>query len=824
MLSTSVRTPPCLRLRLALVPLIVVLGSLWLPSARAVEVLPPLPTGTDVSLVTRNGSSLKGSVHSLGPDGVTLAVPPLGPTEIGYEHIVSWKVLSERFYHLSKGGVILGALSCTNDDLTVLTPAGPVDISSDIIVGNWAKNELKDLTARVTTKDGSVICGDLRAFDDESVTIKTPFAGDMVVPHSDIESWETDGEQLYALQSGARARGKLAYSNGRIEVVSEEETVNVSRDPIEVTWQGREEQLNQLMNIQPPPPEPEPEVVAVVEHSRAHAKAVIDHLLTGQPYEVVPPPPPPFPFPREGTPKHEIAGIVLEGDKEVVDKLRSSVPCWDKTQLAFKGSPVSDEEIAALRQRLLEAGQQRGYVFFHVQHDPKTLPDGILTYRVKASTVGQVQVAGNRHYSDKQITKHLDVEAGDSFNYTDFRENVKAYSAKPDVRMDVTLEPKRIAPDHHDVDMVIDVDDKFPLHGSIEYTHGAREAGSDRRVRTTIEHLNVTKADDQASVQWVTDPANLDDINAVSASYRRPIDKDTAVTVYGGWSEADLNDVLPELDVQGKGHFTGLLLSRALKTTPRYRIDGSVGFLHQSVENALDLANVTYESQTVRLSLPTVSLSYADRAFDRLRGRNVASLSLVANFAGSLGSSDEDALRRNMPEADGNFLITKAEFARLQQLADTRWSVFGRLRGQYTDATLVPALQKAVGGADELRGYVTREITADSGVSGTLELRTPLLQDFIPGMKYDPGFREEEPRHWSWHQLQLLTFFDFAYMARNDPMPGQQRNEWLRSTGLGMRLALSPYSAVKFDYGVPLKKTDDSERAGRGYLSLQLHF
>jgi hemolysin activation/secretion protein len=535
------------------------------------------------------------------------------------------------------------------------------------------------------------------------------------------------------------------------------------------------------------------------------------------------PPAPEMPFLRLGTPRHNVQIIFVQGAPTVVRDVLRRVDDWANVQLAFQAGPVSDEEIEALRQILVQAGREAGYVLAEVDHVTGDFPQEILTYNVRTGGIGDVQVSGNRHYSEKQIVRNLGLEKGTPFNYTTFREDVKTYSVNSDVKVDVTLDPKTRA-GQHEVDVAVKVQDKLPIHGSVEFAHEASGAGSDQRVRTTIEHLNVTKADDQLSAQWTTDPGNIDEINAVSASYRRPIGSKNAVNVYGGWSEADLNDVLPELDIHGTGHFVGIQATRALRKTPRYRIDGAVGVLHQSLENALDLANIIYDEQNVRLTLPGVSLSYADRAFDRLGGRNVASLSLLGNAAGALGSSDEEELRRNMPNADGDFLIAKAEFARLQKLFDTRSSLFCRLNGQFTDATLVPALQKAVGGADELRGYLNREFSADSGLSGTVELRTPLLQDFIPGLAHTPEFRNALPRHWSWHQLQLLSFFDFAYLSRNDGVIGLDSTEAFASAGLGLRLALSPYSALKLDYGMPLNETDASPGSGRGYLSLQLHF
>jgi hemolysin activation/secretion protein len=198
-------------------------------------------------------------------------------------------------------------------------------------------------------------------------------------------------------------------------------------------------------------------------------------------------------------------------------------------------------------------------------------------------------------------------------------------------------------------------------------------------------------------------------------------------------------------------------------------------------------------------------------------------LSLLWNSANHFGASDEDDFRRQQANADGNINITKFRVARFQRLGKGL-TLFGKIDSQYTNSTLVPALQKTLGGADSVRGYREREFGGDSGFTGTLELRSPLFNNFLPGLKLSEDALEADPDNIKTHRLQAIGFFDFGHVHRNDPVPGLNDDETASSVGLGLRFSLSRYSQMKFDYGFPLDETEDSDSSGRGHLSLSLQF
>ena len=90
-------------------------------------------------------------------------------------------------------------------------------------------------------------------------------------------------------------------------------------------------------------------------------------------------------------------------------------------------------------------------------------------------------------------------------------------------------------------------------------------------------------------------------------------------------------------------------------------------------------------------------------------------------------------IQRQTAEAD--YWVERLQLARIQPLSfrepdpeqqAKQWILFGKLDGQLASGALVPAEAKAVGGLDNVRGYKEREVLGDNGISGTLEVRSPI--------------------------------------------------------------------------------------------------
>ncbi|NOY80189.1 MAG: BamA/TamA family outer membrane protein [Kiritimatiellaeota bacterium] len=514
---------------------------------------------------------------------------------------------------------------------------------------------------------------------------------------------------------------------------------------------------------------------------------------------------------------------MLSGDKDIVEKLK----VWKDWSDYLPFNPVTIREINEFHGKLVKALQEEGYVFAKVTFPTRIWAMGIFLAKVDCGPLGTIIVKGNRHYSAKQIIRALQRREGDRFNYARVHGDLFDLNTKPDITVNTKLKPV-IQDGRRVINAELDVKDNLPIHAAFEASNTGTKQTNDWRFRTTLQHLNLTKHDDVLSLDWLTSP-DWNDINAYSGSYFLPVNDRYSLNIYGGYSKSNITDVMPQLDVRGKGTFFGGQITRTFWDTPTARWQASAGWIFQHTETHHDVPGLTLSQRRVDVSMPSLTLGYASRTFDGLGGRNFFSNSIMANFAGTFGSSEADVFNaQGAGNAGGNFVIDRFQIARLQHFfrgeeAPGKWSLFLKLEGQLASDTLIPELRKSVGGLNSVRGYIEDDMSGDQAVVATLELRTPLFHNFIPGLKKSAKYLAENPDAWQRHRFQFLLFTDFGYVDMKNPLPGEQDTDTLLGVGAGLRLGLTKYSQMSLDIGYPLEKTEESDNP-RAHLSLQLQF
>ena len=233
--------------------------------------------------------------------------------------------------------------------------------------------------------------------------------------------------------------------------------------------------------------------------------------------------------------------------------------------------------------------------------------------------------------------------------------------------------------------------------------------------------------------------------------------------------------------------------------------------------------------------MPYLTLGYSSQAYDRYNGRNFATLTFTGNRADKWGASKEETFTEESWSADGTFFQARFAAARVQRLFEGedhpgRWTLFARTQAVYSDDTLPNSCREYLGGYDTIRGYNESELPGDNIFSATLELRTPLLENFLPGLRQAKEELSEDPNSWKLHRLQGVLFTDYGYISSreyvNDGSNGRNGSQSLLSVGVGIRLGISRYAQAAADYGLALIKhaSEDTPDKGRFHLSLQLQF
>ena len=126
----------------------------------------------------------------------------------------------------------------------------------------------------------------------------------------------------------------------------------------------------------------------------------------------------------------------------------------------------------------------------------------------------------------------------------------------------------------------------------------------------------------------------------------------------------------------------------------------------------------------------------------------------IGNLGVDFGMGGTDKMNSGSDKA---FFKLTANATRVQRLFARSMGVV-RVGGQYSPNKLFAAEQMQMGGPYTLRGYQPAELIGDYGVTGTVEVRTPI-----------PGFKKILPKKLKFvdDRVRLAAFYDFGWIKEN---------------------------------------------------------
>lgn len=520
---------------------------------------------------------------------------------------------------------------------------------------------------------------------------------------------------------------------------------------------------------------------------------------------------------------------------------------------------VSADDAAGLGKALEKHFRDNGYYLCHVAATATNQAAKTVDFKVNWGHIRNVTIsfreqswlgkevstnefpADGRWFSKEQIRyRYLrEVASSNVFNYRTLYDRFYQMNSHPDITAQISLSvPDKDeqgndvypADDDRALDVNVEVRERMPLHFVFDVDNNGTDASENWMGRLTAQYLNLTKHDDVLTLNYQNSLSDIDALGGLAGSYYLPHTfgsrRDFGLTLYGGWTDVDSEDVVPDIDVVGSGWFAGLQESATLLENEMRSLRVSVGLVRRHVRDHLEVksggSRYRLEENEVTVMPFSFAAMYSEKKPDAFNGLNFATVEALYNAGDFLGTSDQREMELQRSEADKDYLILRAQLARLQMLAPGTEKtglpmLFVKLGGQWTDGPLIPAEQMGLGGDGSVRGYATREYLGDHGIAGTLELRTPILLGFFSrkapswfGARAAPA---KGPDDTPFDRLQFVLFADAGYIKIEHPLPGEEADKTLYSVGCGIRLALSEHFQVKCDVGFPLEETTDSDDA-----------
>jgi len=466
----------------------------------------------------------------------------------------------------------------------------------------------------------------------------------------------------------------------------------------------------------------------------------------------------------------------------------------------YLGPGRTSSDVEAARAALEKAYFEKGYQTVAVSIPPQQVRGGVVLLQVTEGKVGRLRVHGSRYFDLEEIKAMApSLAEGTVPDFEAVSQDIVALNQLPDRRITPALKAG-VTPGTVDVDL--NVDDTFPLHGSLEVNNRYSSDTTKLRLNGSLRYDNLWQKGHSISLGYQVAPQRPADSRVYSGSYLARFSSVPWFSLLGYAVDQDSDvSTLGSMNVAGKGNIFG---ARALFTLP-----GESDFFH-SVSLGLDRKEfqerVTLdgaEVYTTPITYWPITAAYAATWLDE--GWEVqTNLSGTVNFRGA-GSDWEDFDNKRY-KATGGFSYLRGDISYTTDFAHGIQG-FAKLQGQLSNDALISSEEFSAGGLDTVRGYLESTAMGDSGGVGTLEVRSPSLTDY--------GFLGEDVvNEWRFH-----AFVDGGKLRVNDPLPEEEASFKLWSYGLGTRVQLLDYLNGSLDVGFPMLGLDDTKRGDP-----QVHF
>lgn len=459
----------------------------------------------------------------------------------------------------------------------------------------------------------------------------------------------------------------------------------------------------------------------------------------------------------------------------------------------FLGPNKSEEDVEKARAAVEKAYHDKGLQTVSVAVPQQDAQRGFVVLKVTESRVGQLRVKGSRYFDLKNIKDNApSLKEGTLPNLQNVTKDIVALNRWADRRITPAL-CAGVAPGTVDVDL--NVDDTYPLHGSVELNNKQSPSTTPLRTSVSMHYDNLWQLGHSMTWTYQVAPLNPKDAMVVSGSYLARTEIDwLSVLVYGLVSDSSVATV-GGANVVGPGQVVG---GRAVLTLPS-RGDLfqtlSLGVDYKDFKQSLRLGTDAFDSPVTYV--PLVGTYGATWQGD---GHLTQLNATITTGLRGIGSSRDEFDAKRF-DATASFITLRADISHTQDFAGG-FQLYAKLQGQVADQPLVSSEQFSLGGHDTVRGYLESEVLGDYGVAGTLELRTPNLAQYLEQKLPNP--LGDAIKYNAFDEWRFFAFVDGGNARIHEPLPDQQSHFDLASYGLGMRMKSLRYLNSIVFVGMPL--------------------
>lgn len=453
----------------------------------------------------------------------------------------------------------------------------------------------------------------------------------------------------------------------------------------------------------------------------------------------------------------------------------------EKAVYPFMGEAKTIRDVEKARSALEQVYQNQGYLTVSVSIPEQDVDKGVVKLLVTEGAVERLRVKDAKYTTHSALKSRVaEFEEGKVPHFPTAQAQLDTVNRNQNRQVSPILRPGK-SPGKVEVDL--QVQDKFPLHGSLELNDRFAPSTTRTRLNGSVRYENLWQKDHSIGLSFQVSPEDLNEVNVFSGTYVIPRQNGDYLAMYAVVSNSDIAAV-GDVNVIGNGRISGVRYIHPLKGSEQYYHSVTLGADYKDFkENVILLgADTTINSPVSYLGF---SLGY-DGTIQSKDYQTQMNLTMTAAPRGFGNTEKEFNYRRQ--NANPNFSYLRSEVKHLQRLP-SEWTIQTRFLGQLSSGALIAPEQFAIGGVDSVRGYLESSNLGDNGMQLAIELRTPPLKKYLKQYSFADYLKD----------FYFFSFYDAGLVDLNNSPKGSS-NQHISSAGLGFKLKATSGLFAYLDY------------------------
>jgi hemolysin activation/secretion protein len=499
-----------------------------------------------------------------------------------------------------------------------------------------------------------------------------------------------------------------------------------------------------------------------------------------------PPPRPPKEIPEPFLKSVFIKKIVVEGSTVFTPAEISTVTA------SYENRQMTSEDVEALRRELTVLYIKKGYVTSGAIIPDQTVVDGVITYRIIEGKLTQIDVEGNKWFTDSFLKERVALGAGPPVNVHPLQDRLQLLQIDQRLRsVHAELKP---GDRQGEASLVVSVEENLPYSMWVAVNNYQSPSIGAVRGLANLAHQNLTGHGDILSATYGRSQGLRPQFDVW---YVTPINAyDTTLLLRYRKNDSDnVDETFKPLDIVNKSEIFEVTLRHPVYRTLHQEFALALTLEHEYNKSYLLGEPFSFYPGVEDGEYTVVPLRFTQEWTYRTQRQVLAARS---RFSFGLDAwSATDSHSSTMPGGQFVAWLGQFQWARITDWWDTQ--VLFRTDVQLTDDPLLPIEQISVGGRYSVRGYRENLLVRDQAFITSLELRIPIIRD----------------KKWA-DYIQICPFFDYGKAMYKD-LPTPQPQD-IYSVGVGLRWSAPIIKApvelradFEFYWGYPLKHVDTAD-------------